>query len=183
MQASEKRLFLILCAAVFIALNLFGLRAFLSARKGLQKALFAATAQISSDRGLLAIGETLRPSDSWIASHPMPRLPAQEASALLLKTDRESAEKEGLKVTEENLLPTIEGPYGSSAGVSVKLAGSFAGVVRLLFSLQTPSSWRTIEKLALRSDSQPPNVVAELEIRQYFLPSETGSPSAPTAAP
>ena len=167
---SEKTLFLILCGAVFIALNLLGLRAFLQARAGLKKSIIAARSELASDRTWMELGETIRPAGAWIDSHPMPRMLPDEASALLLKTEREEAENAGLKVTEENLLPGREDPQGSTVAVSVKLAGSFEGVVRMLFALQSPTAWRTVDKLALRSDAQPPNVVADLELQQYFRP-------------
>lgn len=179
MQASEKRLLLILCAAVFLALNLIGLRAFLISRKRIAGEIAAARTALAQDKGWIDLGETLRPAEEWITAHPMPAMAADEASASLLKKEREAAEKAGLKVTEENLLAPADGPHGSTAGVSVKLAGPFAGVVDLLYSMQDPAAWCGVQKLALRSDTQPPNVLADLEILQYFRP-VPGTPSAPT---
>ena len=111
----------------------------------------------------------------------MPHMAPDDASAQLLKVEREEAEKAGLKVVEENLLPPQNTPYGPTVAVSVKLTGPFEGVVRMLFALQSPTAWRTLEKLALKSDTQPPNVVVDLEIHQYFLPPiSTGlTPQAP----
>ena len=91
-----------------------------------------------------------------------------DASAALLKLERDEAEKSGLKVTEENLLPGQNSTQESTVAVSAKLSGPFEGVVRMLYALQTPTGWRSVEKLTLRSDAQPPNVVADLELRQYF---------------
>lgn len=177
MQPSEKRLLLILCAALFAALNLLGLRALLISRKRLAGEIASAKAALAEDRGWIEAGEALRPADDWIRAHPMPRLAPDDASAGLLKDERDAAEAAGLKVTEENLTSPGGTPFGPTAGISVKLSGPFPGVVKFLFSLQNPAAWRIIEKLALRSDSQPPNVVADLEIRQYFQP-----PSAPASA-
>lgn len=181
MKASEKRLFLVLCAAVFLALNLLGLRSFLNVRKEVLRETAAIRSKLQEDKGWVQVGETLRAGDSWIEAHAMPQLPPDDANAQLLKSERDEAEKAGMKITEENLLPTQEGRYGSTAGVSMKLTGPFAGIVRLLFALQTPGSWRTVEKLTLRSDAQPPNVVADLEVRQHFLPgTAAATPSANT---
>ena len=79
---------------------------------------------------------------------------------------------------EENLLPPQDVPQGSSVGVGVKLSGPFAGVVRFLYAIQTPTAWRSIDKLTLRSDTEPPNVIADLEIRQYFHPGSSSEPKA-----
>jgi hypothetical protein len=180
MKASEKRLFLILCTAVFLALNLLCLRSFLNARKEVIRETAVAKNKLAEDKGWVQVGETLRAADTWITAHPMPQLPPDDANAQLLKSERDEAEKAGMKIAEENLLTTQEGRYGSTAGVSIKLGGPFSGIVRLLYALQAPGSWRTVEKLTLRSDAQPPNVIADLEIRQHFLPGTASASPAPT---
>jgi len=180
---SEKNLLFILGGAVFIALNMMGVHAFLQTKSGVQKAMIAAGSELSSDRSLVELGRALKPADSWIAAHPMPHMAPDDASAQLLKVEREEAEKAGLKVTEENLLPSQDTPYGPTVAVSVKLTGPFEGVVRMLFAVQSPTAWRTIEKLALKSDAQPPNVVADLELHQYFLPSTSAGPTPQAHTP
>ena len=180
---SEKTLFLILCGAVFLALNMLGLRAFLQARTKVQQAIVAAKAELASDHSWLELAETLHPAMAWMDSHPMPRMAPDDASSQLLKTEREAAEKAGLKVTEENLLPPQDAPQSSAVGVEAKLSGPFEGIVRMLFALQTPSGWRSVEKLTLRSDAQPPNVVADLELRQYFRPGAAAATPPPPATP
>ena len=175
---SERKLFLILCMALFIALNMFGLRAFLQARTAVLHSIAAAKSELASDRGWLDLAESLRPAMTWIATHPMPIMTPEDASAALLRFEREEAEKAGLKVTEENLLQGENSPQESTVSVSAKLSGPFEGVVRMLYALQTPTGWCTVRKLTLRSDAQPPNVIADLELQQYF---HTGSPSQPVA--
>jgi len=167
---SEKTLFLILCGAVFVALNLLGLRAFLQSKAKVQKAIVAAKAELATDRSSIEVAESLRSAMEWIAAHPMTQMAPEEASAQLLKTEREEAEKTGLKVVEENLLPSQDGEQGGTVSVAAKLSGPFQGVVKMLFALQTPTEWRSVQKLTLQSDDQPPNVIVELELRQYFRP-------------
>ena len=168
MQTREKTRLVILGVALFAALNLLGINLFVKGRAGMKKQTAAAKAELATDRSWIDLDESLHPADAWIESHPMRKQVAEEASAELLRVEREETEKAGLKISEENLLPVQQTPYGSAAAVSVKLTGPFEGVVKLLFALQTPSAWRTIEKLSLKSDAQPPNVIADLEIRQYF---------------
>ena len=170
MQTREKTLFFLLCGAVFVALNMIALNAFFKGRNAMKKETAAVRSEIADDRAWIQIDDSLKPADAWITSHPMPKLAPEEASARLLKTEREEAEKAGLKVAEENLLPVQETSQGSVAAVSVKLSGPFEGVVRMLFALQGPALWRTLEKLSVKSDAQPPNVLADIEIRQYFQP-------------
>ena len=173
---SEKRLLLILCGALFLALNMLGLRSFLQTRTKLRQSIVTARAELSEDKSWVSLADTLVPADRWISTHPMPALAADQASAALLKSEREEAEKAGLKIEEENLLPPEGNPYGSSVSVSAKLSGPFQSMVKFLFAIQSPDAWRRVEKLTLRSDTQPPNVLAELELRQDF---QSANPSQP----
>ena len=173
---SEKRLLLILCGALFLALNMLGLRAFLQTRTKLRQGIIASHSELSEDRNWVSLADTLLPADRWISAHPMPALAPDQASAALLKSEREEAEKAGLKIDEENLLPPQGNPYGSSVSVSAKFSGPFQSMVKFLFSIQSPDAWRRVEKLTLRSDAQPPNVLAEIELRQDF---QTASPPQP----
>ncbi len=168
MARSEQRLFLILCGTVFLGLNMIGVRAFFQNHKKMRVAIAAARMELAGDRSWLELADTLRPINTWIKSHPMPSMLPDEASAKLLKIERDEAEKEGLKVTGENLLPSQEGPEGMTVGVAAKISGPFEGVVRMLFALQSPVGWRSIDKMILTSDVEPSNIIADLELRQYF---------------
>jgi hypothetical protein len=183
---SEKTLFLILCGGVFLSLNMLGVRSFLQACRNVQQAILTAQSELATDQNWLLVGDTLHPAMIWMNAHPMPQMANDDdANALLLKTERDAAEKAGLKVTEENLLPSQTVAQASSVAVSAKLAGPFEGVVHMLFALQSPTAWRSVDKLILKSDAQPPNVVAELELRQYFHQGPASAPpsnSLPQAA-
>lgn len=173
---SEKRLLLILCGALFLALNMLGLRSFLQTRTKLRQSILTARVELSEDKSWVSLADTLVPADRWISAHPMPAFAPDQASAALLKSEREEAEKAGLKIDEENLLPPQGNPYGSSVSVSAKLSGPFQSMVKFLFAIQSPDAWRRVEKLTLRSDTQPPNILAELELRQDF---QSANPSQP----
>jgi hypothetical protein len=176
----EKRLLLMLCGALFVAVNMLGLRAFLQARAGLSKSIAATRSGIAESQGWIERGEILREAMEWLESHPLPQNSPDAASAELLKSERDEAEKSGLKVIEENLLPTQTSPQGSSVAVAVKLSGPFAGLVKMLFAIQNPSAWRTIDKISIKSDAQPPNVLVDMELRQQFQPVDGSATAAPT---
>ena len=180
---SEKTLVFILSGAVFVALNMMGMHAFLQTRAGIQKSILMAKSQLSSSRSMVEQGDAIKSANDWIETHPMPLMSPDDASAQLLKIERDEAEKSGLKITEENLLPTQETPYGLTVAVSVKLMGPFEGVVRMLFALQSPAAWRALGKLSLKSDAQPPNVVADLELHQYFQLSTPAGPTSKASTP
>jgi hypothetical protein len=113
-----------------------------------------------------------------ILSSPAPTATGDQASTSLLNTVRELAEKSNLKLVEETLLPPEDTAAGPSAILQVKLAGPFAGVAALLFELQNPQAWRAVDKMMIRSDNEPPNVIMDLVIRQYYR-----APSTPASEP
>ena len=172
---SEKNLLLILLGVVFIALNMVGLHSFFQAKANLQRTIQKAKSQLASELAWLTIADGLQPAEQWITSHPMQEISTDDASAELLKVEREEAEKAGLKVTEENLLPAQDSSQGKSVSLEAKFSGPFEGMVRMLFALQSPTAWRSIEKVVVKSDAQPPNVIVELVLKQYFRPSSMPS--------
>jgi hypothetical protein len=107
--------------------------------------------------------------------HPSPFKKTDAANTDLLNTVRTLAEKSGLKIAEETLLPGEEADGSRVALLQSKITGPFSGVATFLFELQNPTAWRSVEKMIIRSDNEPPNVIVEMEIRQYFRTSESAT--------
>ncbi len=180
LSKSESRLLLFFGAAIFLAANLLAARFWLSSRRALQQEAASLKAKIAEDRSWIAAVTDFESASAWIASHPPPRLSNDDASASLVDTVRKSAESHKLGISVESLLPSDSGPDYSRANLQIKLAGTFPGIVRLLFDLQRPDAWRSMDKLTLRSDTTPPNALAEFHIRQYY---STAAPSGPPSNP
>lgn len=170
---SEKTLFLVLCGAVFLALNLLSFKIFLNLHQRLESKITAMQTKMVEAKNIIAVGETLQPASDWISSHPLPHWNDDQASAQLLKTERSEAEKCGLKIIEENLLPPRTSNNADSVSVQIKLSGPFDGLVKFLFALQNPTAWRTISKFVIKSDTEPTKVIVELELLQFFKTAPT----------
>ena len=177
---SETRLLLIFSAAVFLAVNLFAVRAWLSHRAGVLAAISETRSAISTSRSWMTAAEALEPAREWMQQHPSPVEKPDTANAGLLNTMRSMAEKSGLKIAEETLLPGEEADGARAAVLQTKITGPFSSVATFLFDVQNPTSWRSVEKMMIRSDNEPPNVVVEMEIRQYFRPADSNSAPTPT---
>ena len=165
---SEKTLFLALCGAIFLALNLWGFKSYLNALQSTQFKITTAKAKIAEERSLIHIAETLEPATTWISQHPLPLWTDDDASAELLNQERSLAEKENLKIIEETLLPPHALENTHCVTVQTKLSGPFIGVVKFLFGLQYPTAWRAIDKFTIKSDNEVNQVIVELEIKQFF---------------
>ena len=176
LATNERRLLIFFCAAIFLALNLFAARAWMSWRSLVVRELGIARSQLAEGQGWIEGASAIGSASEWMQSHPPQQATADQASTGLLKIFRTSAEEAGLKVMEENLLPAAEVTAGNAAALQAKLSGPFAGVTKFLFAQQSPTAWRSVPKLIIRSDSEPPNVLVDMEIRQYYLPASSSGP-------
>ncbi len=172
---NEKTLFLILCGAVFFALNLLSLKIFLTKKQQLQMEIEKAKATLEEGHMTIQLAELLEPAKEWIHQHPLPMWTPDQASSELLKCERNEAEKNNLKIVEENLLPPQNLKNADSVSVQAKINGPFEGLVKFLFALQNPTAWRSIDKFVIKSDTEPTKVIMELELKQFFkLPAASG---------
>lgn len=172
---TERRLLGILLTAVFIALNLGGLKLILNARANQKNALAAAKAQIVESQVWIDLADELGPMSRSLP--PAPEMAENNAGSDLLQTVRASATAHGLTVLEESLPGPPEGLSENAAVLRLKLSGPFQGAVRFLFDVQQQGSWRSIEQFNARAEASPQNILAEMEIRQYYtLPSPKESP-------
>ncbi len=178
LKTSETRLVLLFAAALFVALNLFLVRLWLDASARVRTALSASEARLAEQQGWIDAAGGLGAAGEWMAANPPPESGAEAASAALLAEIRKASESAGLKTLEENLLPAPGVATGQAVAVQMKVAGPFADAAKLLFEVQGPAKWRTIPRLVLRSDTEPPNVVMDIEIRQYYRPA-----AVPEASP
>lgn len=174
---SELRLLVIFGAAVFLALNLFGVRAWMGRKQSIAANIAETRTALEEAKSWMMAADSIKSAQSWMKEHPAPVMTGEAASTALLNAVRAEAEKAGIKVVEETLLQASPGSQGSSALLQTKLSGPFAGVARFLFELQSPIAWRAVSKMTIRSDAEPPNVVMDMEIRQYYIPPTAGGDS------
>jgi hypothetical protein len=180
LEKSETRLLLIFGTAVFLAFNLLAMRFWMDHRGGLMKRIAESRTAIATANSWLVAAEALKPARDWMEQKPAPLTSRESSSTDLLNAVRALAEKCDLKVVEETLLPGEEGGVGTSTVLQIKISGPFSGVATFLFDLQSPSAWRAVDKISVRSDSEPPNVVVDMEIRQYYRAQLSGvSPTGP----
>jgi hypothetical protein len=142
-------------------------------------AIAGAQTSLSTAHSWITAAEALDSARDWMQQHPSPVEKPDAANTALLNTVRALAEKSGLKMAEETLLPGEEADGAQAAVLQIKITGPFSGVAAFLFELQNPTCWRSVEKLTIRSDSEPPNVVVDMEIHQYFRSPDT-NPSSNT---
>ncbi len=177
---NETRLLILFGAAVFLALNLFAVRAWTQHRAALVAKISQTRAAISTGQSWISAAGALESANSWMQQNPPPSHSGEQASTELLNTVRALAEQSDLKLVEETLLPNESSPSADSAILQTKLSGPFSGFAKFLFGLQSPTAWRAVDKMAIRSDAEPPNVIVDMVVRQYY---RAPSPAAPAPGP
>lgn len=168
LATNEIRLLALFSAAIFLALNLFAARAWMQHRADVAARIAAARSGMAEGNTWIEGASAIGPAHEWIEANPPPQNTPEQASTGLLQLARSAAEEDGLKVIEENLLPAAEVTTGSAAALEFKVSGPFSGVAKFLFALQNPTAWRSVDKMIVRSDTEPPNVLVDLKIRQYY---------------
>jgi len=177
---TETRLLTLFCGALFIMANLIGVKYGLRARAKLSRETEALESRVAEDRSWMILAEDFVEARQWLTAHPPPPLVADAASTELIRVVRGATEAQGLTMTEESLLPPSAAAGYPNVNLQCKLSGAFPGLVHLLFDLQKPGAWRSVEKLNVKSDATPPNVLVEMQIRQYFSEAQ---PAEPISAP
>ena len=176
LTTNEFRLLIFFCSAIFLALNLFAVRAWTGARSSTDRDLEAVRGKIAESQMWLDGASGIASSHDWIKAHPPQTNTAEQASAGLLQATRSAAEEAGLKITDENLVSAAATTTGNAASLQAKFSGPFSGVAKFLFAIQNPTAWRSVPKMIIRSDTEPPNVLVDMEVRQYYLPATTNGP-------
>ncbi|MES2307454.1 MAG: hypothetical protein V4507_01210 [Verrucomicrobiota bacterium] len=92
------------------------------------------------------------------------------ASAALIDTIQKSADTYQLKITDIALQPTQSLPHAFQTSATVKLTGKFENVVQWLYQLQGPENFTTLIRSSIKSDPNPPQVIAEFEIARWYKP-------------
>lgn len=174
---NERRLLILFGTAVFLALNLFAIRAWSQKRGSLLALIEKTRSAISTGSSWITAAEALQAAQEWMAQNPAPSGTAEQTSTNLLNTVRALAEKSNLKLLEETLLPSESSTSGESSVLQTKISGPFSGVASFLFELQNPTAWRSVDKMMIRSDNEPPNVIVDLVVRQFYLAPNPASPS------
>lgn len=178
--ATERKLLAFLLAAVFVAINLAALRFWTLAARRQQAVKSATASKILEGQSWVLAAESIEGSGEVMASPPASE--EKNASSSLLALARAKAGEFGLSVIEEALPPAPPDLPEPAAILKLKVNGPFAGLARFLYAIQEPGQWRSVDQLIVKADPKPQNVLAEMEIRQYYS-QQAGAPEPGTTGP
>jgi len=169
-----------LLGAIFLALNLAAVNYFRGQRSRQVASLRAAQTQIAEGNIWIEKAEELPEKSRNLP--PLPQFTEFEANESIMAAIPNIASKAGLTV-DPTLLNAPQDTIEPAVAVRVKFSGEFSTLVKFLFELQGPTSWRSIENIEIKADaaprqadSGPPNIQGELVVRQYYT-TDGGAPA------
>ncbi len=175
---TESRLLTFLIAAVFLALNIAGAKILMTTLQNQKLATEAAKLAIDDSKFWIEEAAELSPVSRDLP--PAPAMDEKTSGSNLIQSVRSAAESAGLTIIEESLPGPPEGSTDPVAVLRAKMNGPFSGMVKFLYDVQQPGQWRSMEMLTLKAEASPQNVLAEMEIRQYYSLSDPGAATQET---
>jgi hypothetical protein len=171
LTAKEKKLLVVLLAALFFLLNVVGLQAFLNRQRQLQSNIAQLQIQGDEARSILADRDYWQDRAAWLdENQPVDDITTIEDDVKFTEFVETSARNAGLEYTRRagGTLPPV-GPYVEVYDAST-VKGTMESLVKWLSELQDPRTFRAIKQLRIRSAPEPPGVVCEIEVARWYLP-------------
>jgi len=176
LTAKEKKLLAALVGALFVLLNAVGLQSFLDRQRALQSNIIELQSQLDEGRALLAEKEIWSERAAWLdANQPPDDITTTDDNAKFYDFVEKSAKAAGLEYTRRDLGDAVsEGLYAEVSDTS-QVKGKMESLVKWLNELQQPGAFRAIKEISIKS-SEPPEVIANVEVARWYRPVEGGTP-------
>ncbi|NDC79753.1 MAG: hypothetical protein EB090_00535 [Verrucomicrobia bacterium] len=107
------------------------------------------------------------PKIEWLQKYLAPVSEGNPASALQ-KTAQSSATTAGLKIEEQTLQPARTGPFCTVYANRMRLTGSLEQFIRWGVAVYQPEKGMAITALNLKLSPEPPKMIGEAEVAQFF---------------
>ena len=168
LTAKEKRLLVGLLGALFVLLNVVGLQALLNRQRALQSNIVLLQGELDEGRALLAEKDFWQERAAWLSEHQPPDdVTTTDDDAKFYEFVETSAKNAGLTYTRRDVgQQTVDGAYAEVFDSS-QVKGKMESLVKWLNELQQPKAFRAVKQISVKS-SEPPEVVAEVEVARWY---------------
>lgn len=179
LTAKEKKLLAGLLGAIFVLLNVVGLRAFLNRQQALQGNIIRLQGELTEGRAILEEKTVWQERAAWLdAKQPGDDTTTTDDDAKFYEFVETSAKNAGLTYTRRDAgQRPSEGAYAEVVDSS-QVKGKMEALVKWLNELQQPEAFRAIKQISVKS-GEPPEVVAEVEVARWYRPVQGGTPETP----
>jgi hypothetical protein len=165
----EKKLTLFLGAAVGVGIHLIFLKLALDLDRGNRRNLATAQDELVEARGWMEQKEIWTPRAEWLEKN-FPPVPSDNPAPALQKAAQSAALEAGLKIDEQNLRPPRTGTRTTLYASKMRLSGSLEQFLKWLVAVYQPERGIAVTALSLKIGPEPPKMVGEAEVGQFFKP-------------
>lgn len=165
----EKKLTFFLIAAVAAGFHLIVLKLVLDLDRGNRRALSQTLEELVEARGWMEQREIWNPRVAWLEKNFLPA-PAENPAPALQKAAQAAATAAGLKIDEQNLRPPRTGNWTLLYANKMRLSGSLEQFLKWLVAVYQPGQGIAVTALTLKIGPEPPKMVGEVEVGQFFRP-------------
>lgn len=169
LTAHEKKLIVFLVAAVAAGLHLIFLKIALDLDRGNRRHLSQVQDELTEARGWIEQREIWTPRAEWLTANFRP-VPSENPAPALQKAAQGSALAAGLKIDEQNLRPPRNGTWTVLYANKMRLSGSLDQFLKWLLAVYDPKQGIAVTALNLKIGPEPPKMVGEAEVGQFFKP-------------
>lgn len=107
---------------------------------------------------------------NWLGQN-QPPFTSTEAASQAIFSDALAEDRNGILTSKQTLLPVEQNERFVRAGVSLHAAGELAALLRWIYDITRPTSFRAVRNLSLQPDpDEPGQVVARFELLRYYAP-------------
>jgi hypothetical protein len=167
---NENRLSLILCLAIFVMANFYGLSYLLDIHTAFSKELADLRAEEHTNQIWLKEKNLWLNRKQWIET-AQPRIHSNQVpQSELLESLTSTAAADHLQIQEQSFGESKSTPNYQSVAVRLKLSGALQDVIKWLVRIQQPELFQAVTSFSLKSANEPPTVSLELEVARWYAP-------------
>jgi len=165
----EKKLTLFLIVAVAVGVHLILLKVVLDFDRGHRRSLAQTEEELVEARLWMEQKEIWTPRAEWLEKNFRPA-PVENPAPGLQKAAQTAAQAAGLKIDEQNLRPPRIATYTILYANKMRLSGSLEQFLNWLVAIYQPGQGIAVVSLNLKIGPEPPKMVGEAEVGQFFKP-------------
>ncbi len=165
----EKKLTFLLLGALVVGLHLILLKVFLDLDRTQRRRLAQMEEELSEARFWVGQREDWRLRAEWLEKH-FQAAPAENPSSSLQMMLQTAANTAGLKVEEQKVPAPKTGPRFLLYTHRMRMNGSLGQFLEWLVAAYRPEQGIAVTSLNLKIGPEPPKMVGEVEVGQFFRP-------------
>ncbi len=176
LTSKEKKLLAGLLAAIFLLLNIAGLRIFLNRQRALKADIVRLRGELEKNKITLAERDLYEKRNAWLdKNQPTDDVSTTEDDAKFYDFVESSAKRSGLEYTRKAAGPRPPNPDYVEVFDSAQVKGDLKSLVKWLHEIQQPEAFRAVKQITIKS-GEPPQLVGDVEVARWYRPVERSRP-------